>query len=228
MEVHLNLFEKYDCQDVVAFRKLGDHYGALSNMSREYGIELFGTRFVASEILYIMAGFRDEAIQRELLAKQNNPVGAKRIFRHGEYLEKHWRRDWEMFHVEWMKFCIMLKYSQNPQWVKLLNSTKGKMIIEDSTMQTSPASWFWSVKDLQKAKRIRAERKRLKKQGDMNKAQIDSEILKYYFTVGGGFYEGCNTMGKLPAMLRDGNGMLDCRLPDDIYILGNKINSIKS
>jgi hypothetical protein len=117
----------------------------------------------------------------------------------------------------------MLKYRQNPQWVKLLNSTKGKMIIEDSTMQTSPASWFWGAKDLQKAKLVRAERKRLKKQGIMNKTQLYSEVLKYYSTVDGGFYDGCNTMGKLLTMLRDGNGVLDCRLPDDIYILGNKI-----
>lgn len=47
-----------------------------------------------------------------------------------------------------MKFCIIQKYHQNPQWVELLNSTKGKMILEDSTMQTGISSSFWGAKDL--------------------------------------------------------------------------------
>jgi predicted NAD-dependent protein-ADP-ribosyltransferase YbiA (DUF1768 family) len=224
MEIHLNLFEKYDYLDVESFRKLTDKYGSFSNMSREYGVELFGERFVASEILFIIAGFRDEAIQRKLLEKQSNPTGAKRIFRHGEYLEVHWRKDWEAFHVEWMKFCIMQKYHQNPEWVRLLNATHGKMIVEDSTMQTSPSSWFWGAKDTQKAKMVRAERKRLRQQGLLNKAQMDRRILELYPTIqGNGYYEGFNTMGKLLTMLRDNNGVLEYRLPDDVVILGNKI-----
>ncbi|MDR1169423.1 MAG: hypothetical protein LBK97_01145 [Prevotellaceae bacterium] len=74
MEINLNLFEKYDYPNVESFRKLTDKYGSFSNMSHEYGIELFGERFIASEILFIMAGFRDETIQRKLLEKQSNPT----------------------------------------------------------------------------------------------------------------------------------------------------------
>ncbi|MDR0834220.1 MAG: NADAR family protein [Candidatus Symbiothrix sp.] len=223
MEIVLGKSEKYAAKDVVTFRKLNDRYGSLSNMSREYGIELFDTQFIASEMLYIAAGFRDEAIQRELL-KHSNPTGAKRIFRHGVYLEQHWRKDWEQFNVEWMKYCIMLKYRQNPLWVALLNSTKGKMILEDSSMQTSTTSLFWGAKDTLKAKMVKAERRRLKKLGNMNKTQIKRQMDELYPTiVGNGYYEGCNTMGKLLTMLRDNSGILHCDLPDDIYILGNKV-----
>jgi hypothetical protein len=118
----------------------------------------------------------------------------------------------------------MLKYRQNPQWVALLNSTKGKMILEDSSMQTSTTSEFWGAKDTLKAKMVREERRRLKKLGNMSKAQIDRKMYELYPTiVGNGYYEGCNTMGKLLTMLRDNGGILPCNLPDDIYILGNKV-----
>lgn len=120
----------------------------------------------------------------------------------------------------------MLKYRQNPAWVRILNSTRGKMIVEDSSMQTSPTSWFWGAKDLAKAKLVRAERKRLNKLGTMNKAQIDREILKYYNSIRGDGFEGFNTMGKLLTSLRDNDGQLDYRLPEDIYILGNNSKMI--
>lgn len=219
--IELNKWEMYNSQDVVSFRKLDGEYGSFSNMSKQYGIELFDIHFIASEILYMIAGFKDKTIQQELL-KENNPTKAKRIFRHGDYLKKYWRKDWNNFNIEWMKFCIVQKYAQNSEWVNLLNSTKGKIILEDSTMQTSVSSSFWGAKDICKRTILSSERSLLKSK-NIPKEQIDIELERIYPTVGDGYFQGVNAMGKLLTMLRDNNGVLSYSLPDDIYILGNRI-----
>ncbi len=221
--IQLNKWEIYNSQDVVTFRKLAHEYGAFSNMSREYKIELFGIEFVASEILYMVAGFRDKSIQ-EKLVKQNNPTKAKRVFRNKDY-KKLWRKDWNQFNIDWMKFCIMQKYNQNPEWVNLLNSTKGKLILEDSSMQKGTTSFFWGAKDLLKPKIIEEERSRLKKVKTLSKEQIERQIENIYPNVGDGYFQGVNNMGKLLTLLRDNNGVLDYSLPDDIYILDKKVSS---
>ncbi|NDW08467.1 NADAR domain-containing protein [Dysgonomonas sp. 520] len=219
--IELNKWEIYDSKDVITFRKLDGKYGALSNMSKQFGVELFDIKFIASEILYIIGGFKDKSIQEELL-KENNPTKAKRIFRHGDYLRKYWRKDWNNFNIDWMKFCIIQKYKQNPQWVDLLNSTNDKMILEDTTMQTGVSSSFWGAKDLLR-RTILSNKRNLLKSKNLSKGQIDIELEKIYTTVGDGYYQGVNNMGKLLTMLRDNNGILNYTLPNDIYILGNKI-----
>jgi len=220
--IELNKWETYSSKDVVTFRKLNGEYGAFSNMSKQYEIELFGIRFVASEMLYMIVGFKDKSIQKELL-KENNPTKAKRIFRHGDYLKKYWRKDWNNFNIEWMKFCIVQKYAQNPEWVSLLNSTKGKIILEDSTMQNGISSSYWGAKDFLRRNIISEKRSFLKSKG-LSKEEIDIELDKIYFTVGDGYFQGVNNMGKLLTLLRDNNGVLNYSLPNDIYILGNKIS----
>lgn len=220
--VELNKWEIYNSKNVVTFRKLDGEYGAFSNMSKQFGIELFGIRFIASEMLYMIAGFKDKYIQNELL-KENNPTKAKRIFRHGDYLKKHRRKDWNSFNLEWMKFCLVQKYTQNPEWVSLLNSTEGKIIIEDSTMQNGVSSSYWGAKDLLRRNIISEKRNLLKSKG-LSKEEIDIELDKIYLTVGDGYFQGINNMGKLLTILRDNNGFLTYSLPNDICILGNKIN----
>lgn len=220
--IELNKWEIFDCKNVITFRKLDQKYGAFSNMSRDYGIELFGIQFVASEILYMIAGFIDESIQKELL-KENNPTKAKRTFRNGDYSRKHWRKDWNQFNIDWMKFCIMQKYNQNPEWVELLNSTKGKMILEDSTMQTGSTSSFWGAKDVLKSKMVREKRNELKQDKSLSKEEIEEQIENLYPNIGDGYFQGVNNMGKLLTLLREENGILDYSLPNDIYILGNKV-----
>lgn len=219
--IELHKWDIYDSHNVVTFRKLDGEYGAFSNMSKQFGIELFGIQFVASEMLYMIAGFKDKSIQEELL-KENNPTKAKRIFRHGVYLKKHWRKDWSSFNLEWMKFCLVQKYVQNPKWVDLLNSTKDKIIIEDSTMQNGISSSYWGAKDLLKRHIISEKRSSLKAK-KVSKEEIDFELDKIYSTVGDGYFQGVNNMGKLLTLLRDNNGKLNYTLPNDIHILGNKI-----
>ena len=216
--IELNKWEIYNSLNVITFRKLNQKYGALSNMSTEFGIKLFDIQFIASEILYMIAGFKDKSMQEELL-KENNPTKTKRIFRNGVYL-KYWRKDWNTFNIDWMKFCIMQKYAQNSKWVELLNSTNGKLILEDTTMQTGSTSFYWGAKDLLKGKIIRE----LRKNKTQSKEQIESQIEEIYPNVGDNYFQGVNNMGKLLTLLRDNNGILNYSLPDNIYILENKIN----
>jgi predicted NAD-dependent protein-ADP-ribosyltransferase YbiA (DUF1768 family) len=199
-------------------------------MSTRFGIKLFDVQFIASEILYMIAGFKDKSIQEELL-RENNPTKAKRIFRNGIYKEKYWRKDWHQFNLDWMKFCISQKYLQNPEWVKLLNSTKGKIILEDSSMHRGNTSFYWGAKNLLKAKIIRERCSSLREElSHLSKSQKKKEVENlaeylYPITVGDGYYQGVNNMGKLLTILRDNNGILDYSLPNNIYILGNKVES---
>jgi predicted NAD-dependent protein-ADP-ribosyltransferase YbiA (DUF1768 family)/DNA-binding Xre family transcriptional regulator len=226
--IELNKWEHYNYQDVITFRKLHGKYGAFSNMFTEYEIELFGIQFVASEILYMIAGFTDISIQKELL-KVKNPTTAKRKFRNGDYGRIHWCKGWNQFNIDWMKFCIMQKYNQNPEFVNSLNSTKGKMILEDSTMQTGTTSFYWGAKDISKKRMINEKRKYLKENTSLSSKQIDKQIEEIYpDVVGDGYYQGVNTMGKLLTLLRDNNGILHYTLPDDIYIQGNHIKEAVS
>ena len=78
-----------------------------------------------------------------------------------------------------MKFCLAQKYAQNPEWVDLLNSTKDKIIIEDSTMQSGISSSYWGAKDLLKRHIISEKRSSLKAK-KISKEEIDFELNRIY------------------------------------------------
>lgn len=130
-------------------------------MSTAYPVECFGHNFTTSEHLFIalrFSGYPD--LQREIMEYPNS-MYCKKIFVNGEKYKNFHHPNWHdnYFDVEVMKYIVNLKYAQNKGFQKLLAKTKGKIIVEDTTMQNSTNSVLrWGCQDLQKKDLIRAVR----------------------------------------------------------------------
>lgn len=101
------------------------------------------------------------------------------------------RADWKEIQVEWMKYCLMLKYRCNALFRKDLYSCVGKLPVEDATATRYASNLFWGAE------------------------LVDLDGKNFYF--------GCNVLGKLQSQLRDNNGVLDYKLPDDMHLFGKPI-----
>ena len=101
------------------------------------------------------------------------------------------RADWKEIQVEWMKYCLMLKYRCNALFRKDLYSCVGKLPVEDATATRYASNLFWGAE------------------------LVELDGKKFYF--------GCNVLGKLHVQLRDNNGVLDYKLPDDMHLFGEPI-----
>jgi ribA/ribD-fused uncharacterized protein len=140
---------------------LNGEFGAFSNMSTAYPVECCGYKFKTSEHLFIalrFSGYPD--LQREIMEYPNS-MYCKKIFVNGEKYKKFHHPNWHdnHFDVEVMKYIVNLKYAQNKGFQKLLAKTKGKIIVEDTTMQNSTNSVLrWGCQDLQKKDLVRAVR----------------------------------------------------------------------
>lgn len=221
-------WENYRAEDIATFRKLEGENGILSNMYK-VELNLFGHKIESGENLYIAGRFEDIELQRWIISHKN-PSGCKRECQQYKHLE---RSDWKSINIEYMKFCIALKYQQSEEFRNVLHSTGNKIIVEDSSLQTGFYSYFWGAKDRGKRDSIAQKRKELKEQythvslpKTKKEALIAETIAQYYPTVGNGIYEGCNTMGKLLTMLRGSNGKLKYTLPDNLNIMGHSVNQI--
>lgn len=165
-EIVFGRTEYYKANDIITFSKLSGTYGAFSNMSTAYPVNLFGHHCPTSEHLFIalrFSGYPD--LQKEIL-EYNNSMWCKKIFVNNAKYKRYHHPNWHdnYFDVEVMKYIINLKYQQNAGFRKLLNKTKGKIIVEDTTMQNSSNSVLrWGCQDLQKKDLIKQTRANVRK-----------------------------------------------------------------
>ena len=101
------------------------------------------------------------------------------------------RADWKEIQVEWMKYCLMLKYRCNALFRKDLYACSGKLPVEDATATRYASNLFWGA------------------------ALVELDGERFYF--------GCNVLGKLLVQLRNNNGKLDYKLPEDLHVFGKPI-----
>lgn len=175
--------EHYQTSDIVTFSKLSGAYGAFSNMSTAYPIDLFGHHCYTSEHLFIalrFSGYPD--LQKEVLA-YDNAMWCKKIFVNRDKYKAYHHPNWldNDFDVAVMKYIINLKYQQNEGFRALLNETKGKIIVEDTTMQnTSDSAVRWGCQDLQKRDLIKQTRKSVQRfiTENLNKEKKKQAALK--------------------------------------------------
>lgn len=158
--------EHYRPNDIVTFGKLSGEYGAFSNMSTTYSVECCGHNFITSEHLFIalrFSGYPD--LQKEIMEYPNS-MYCKKIFVNGAKYKQYHHPNWHdnYFDVEVMKYVVALKYAQNEGFRRLLAKSKGKIIVEDTTMQNSTNSVLrWGCQDLQKKDLVSAVRSAAKK-----------------------------------------------------------------
>lgn len=160
-EIVFGRTEHYKAADIITFSKLSGKYGAFSNMSTAYPVDLFGYHCPTSEHLFIALRFSGyPELQKEVL-EYDNAMWCKKVFVGSSKYKKYHHPNWHDadFDVEVMKFVVSLKYEQNEGFRRLLDATKGKIIVEDATMQNTTESVLkWGCQDLQKRDLIKQTR----------------------------------------------------------------------
>lgn len=89
----------------------------------------------------------------------------KKTFVNSDKYKEFHHPEWHtnLFDVEVMKYVCKLKYEQNKGFRELLAKTKGKIIVEDATMQNTNESVLkWGCQDLEKKSLIKKMRKQPK------------------------------------------------------------------
>lgn len=171
--------EHYKAADIIPFSKLSGKYGAFSNMSTAYPVDLFGHHCYTSEHLFIALRFSGYPnLQKEVLA-YDNAMWCKKIFVNRNKYKAYHHPNWHDadFDIEVMKYVINLKYEQNEGFRRLLNTTMGKIIVEDATMkQTNESVLKWGCQDLEKRDLINKMRNSVRKYiTDLRKEEICRE-----------------------------------------------------
>ena len=175
--------EHYQPNDIITFCSPNGKWGEFSNMSTTYTVECFGYHFKTSEHLFIalkFSGFSD--LQKEVMEYPNSLYCKKKFVNSNDYKKYHhpnWHKNY--FDVEIMKYIVQLKYQQNKGFRQLLAKTKGKMLVEDTTMQNASNNvQRWGCQDLQKKDLVRSIRSNSKKYINTLKkeAQAKTESLK--------------------------------------------------
>lgn len=100
------------------------------------------------EVLYIMA--RMNSVEAHEWLKNNLfqgcRVDARKKTEYKAKFKGQERADWKSVQIEWMKYCLMLKYSDNALFRKDLFACRGKLPVEDATGTNYASNLFWGAK----------------------------------------------------------------------------------
>lgn len=131
---------RYIKSDVITFSKSTDTYGLLANTTmRDAGIEVNRRKVASTENLYHALKFPDHHDLQEELLFRTNSMDSKALARKNNSLV---RPDWiKGISFVAMRYVIGVKLSQNLFASSLLDSSKGKALVELSYKDT-----FWGAK----------------------------------------------------------------------------------
>lgn len=147
-------FGLYPAEGCVPFiTKQGTPFYHLDNMSlvpkddvRNY-LQYGDFKFRQLEVLYNMA--RMDSTEAHSWLRDNLFQGSRVDARKkAEYKAKFRgleRADWKRIQVEWMKYCLMLKYRCNSLFRKDLSDSRGKLPVEDATNTNYASNLFWGA-----------------------------------------------------------------------------------
>jgi len=125
----------------VAFKKVNEPYGWLSNMS-PHPIEKDGMFYPTAEHYFQCLRFEDKKIITDICSVKS-PMSAKmKAKRFKEYLKITPRSEQD---IENMSHTINLKISQHPFLTLLLSDMKDSFIIEDVTNRPNTSGLFWGM-----------------------------------------------------------------------------------
>lgn len=147
-------FGLYPAEECVPFvTKQGTPFYQLDNMSlvpkgddRNY-LRYGDYKFRQLEILYNMA--RMDSVEAHHWLKDNLfqkcRVDARKKQEYKAKFRGYERADWKSIQVEWMKYCLMLKYRCNALYRKDLSACRGKLPVEDATATRYASNLFWGA-----------------------------------------------------------------------------------
>ncbi len=233
--------EHYIANDVITFSKLNEPYGELSNMHTAYPVECCGYKFKTSEHLFIALRFSGYPKLQEEIMQYHNAMWCKKIFVNNDKYKPLQHPNWHdnLFDVEVMKFICCLKYQQNEGFQQLLATTRGKIIVEDTTAQNSSNSVLrWGCQDLQRKdliKQLRKDANHYIKHGNGQKrwkpsdkeithlnqlAKVCENTISNHYNA---ILSGQNAMGKILMTLRDNNGQIDYNIQYPLFLFEHEI-----
>ena len=99
------------------------------------------------EVLYIMARMDNAEAHNWLRDNlfQGCRVDARKKTEYKAKFKGYERADWKVVQVEWMKYCLNLKYRCNALFRKDLFDCKGKLPVEDATGTKYASNLFWGA-----------------------------------------------------------------------------------
>ena len=147
-------FGLYPAEECVPFiTKQKTPFYQLDNMSlvpkgdeRNY-LQYGDFKFRQLEVLYNMA--RMDSVEAHEWLKNNLfqkcRVDARKKTEYKAKFSGLERADWKSIQVEWMKYCLMLKYRCNALFRKDLSDCRGKLPVEDATNTCYASNLFWGA-----------------------------------------------------------------------------------
>ena len=148
-------FGLYPAEQCVPFiTKQGTPFYQLDNMAMVPKTETscylhYGDfKFRQIEILYNMARMDSSEAHHWLKDNlfQKYRVDARKKTEYKAKFKGQERADWKNIQVEWMKYCLMLKYRDNALFRKDLFACHGKQPVEDATQTNYDSNLFWGAK----------------------------------------------------------------------------------
>lgn len=214
--------EKYSYNNTVRFgcKELG--YWDFSNMSHAYKVNCCGYTFPSSEHLFYALRFSGSPqIQEKIINHKLSSLLMKQTFRGAKY-NQYKMANWDDVAVGVMRYIIKLKYEQNKGFRDLLDSTKGKIIIEDTTKQSDAKNntQIWGAVDESKRPLINAL-KQSKKNNEIDKKEFEKQ-LKEILIADGDCLVGRNELGKILMEIRD-NKTINYNFKHKVFLMDTEI-----
>lgn len=217
------IMNKYSYNNTVRFgcKELG--YWDFSNMSHAYKVNCCGYTFPSSEHLFYALRFSGSPdVQQLIINHKHSSLLMKQTFRGSKKYQPFIMEHWDEVCVDVMRYIIKLKYEQNEGFRKLLDSTKGKILIEDTTIQSSAKNntQIWGAVDESKHPLINALKEK-KKNNEITDKEYKKQ-LKEILNADGDCLVGRNELGKILMEIRD-NKTINYNFKHKIYLLYNEI-----
>jgi len=140
-------FESYPQSECVTIHKVTDEWGLFCNFAHT-PIVVDDVTFKSSEELFQLMKFTDpeilERIRSGVTRDGKTCHEIKRTVK--SYEQQHRRPDWGSMFIDAMKFCLVQKYAQSPEFRAKLEESKGRYIVEDQTNFPKKQPDAWGVK----------------------------------------------------------------------------------
>lgn len=123
-------------------RRVRDPFGILGNMSR-HPVVCEGLRWRTTEALFQALRFPMDSPIREQIRAEKNPMKAK--FAAKGNVDKMCIDQLGPDDLDNMRLCLRLKYDAHKDVREVLESTKGRRIVEDCTRRQRGSGLFWGA-----------------------------------------------------------------------------------
>jgi len=130
----------YSRTNCAVFLKTREKWGELSNMAGGMPLLVCGIPIKTSEALYQACRFPELPDVQAKIVAEKSPMSAKMV---GEPFRPNTRSDWDVVHIDIMRWCLQVKTRQNlAKFTGVLLATGAMDIVEES----SKSDVYWGTK----------------------------------------------------------------------------------